>query len=366
MKSIAVVGGGIIGLSCAWRLAQAGHPVQLWDDSPGQGASWAAAGMLAPVSELAPGEQALLRAGLASAAAWPGFASELEQTSGCEVDLDQGGSLLVGQNADDARLLRHHGQLLESYGLAAQSLSSKETRALEPALSPRITSGLWVASDHSVNPRRVLQALLQALDRAGVQRHPHRAQVHRRDGRVTGVRDPQGQLWPTDLVLLSAGYESGASLTGLGSAVRPVKGQILRLAGAQGLLQRTIRAASCGVSVYFVPRRDGELIVGATMEDVGADHRVTAGGVQQLLRAALEVLPEVAELELVETMARFRPTLPDNGPLIDLAEPGLLVATGHYRGGVLLAPSTASAVVELAADRPLDPLIHPFSSTRHT
>jgi glycine oxidase len=147
--------------------------------------------------------------------------------------------------------------------------------------------------------------------------------------------------------------------------VRPVKGQSIRLAGAADLLERTIRATVHGERVYLVPRSNGELVVGATNEEVGPDLTVTAGAVQQLLRNAIEVVPEIAELELVESLARSRPGTPDNGPLIgESALPGLLLATGHYRAGVLLAPATSDAIHRLVSNLPMSEIVKSFAPQR--
>lgn len=359
---VAVIGGGVIGLSAAWELAVSGCSVDLFDDQLGLGASYAAAGMLAPVSEAAYDEDDLLAAGLESARAWPDFAARLARASGVDVGYRPTGSLLVGHDQDDARQLQRHAALLARHGLAAEPLTSRQTRALEPALSPRTTSGLHVPGDHSVDNRSLLRALVQAASRRGVRLHPHRAAVECQpdqpgDRRATGVRADDGSRHRADVVLVAAGFGS-ASVAGLPAhvlpPVRPVKGQILRLAGGAGLLTRTVRALVAGVPVYLVPRASGEIVVGATSEDVGCDARVTAGATLELLRAAVAVVPDIAELEVTESMARFRPASPDNAPLVGTCGvERLLVATGHYRGGVLLAPVTARAVVDLVHQRPL-------------
>jgi glycine oxidase len=367
--AVAVVGGGVIGLSCAWQLAESGCQVELFDPAPGQGASHAAAGMLAPVSEATYGEEALLAAGLASAQAWPRFAAHLIEASGIDVGLRQEGSLLVGHDPDDAQQLRRLGALLERHGLEAEPLTARQARSLEPALSPRTASALSVPGDHSVDNRRLVTALTVAAERAGTRLHRGPAQPVMQGGAVVGVRHPGASaVHRADLVVLAAGVAT-SSVAGLPAhalpPVRPVKGQILRLRGAAGLLSRTVRALVSGVPVYLVPRADGELVVGATTEDVGLDRRVTAGAVLELLRAAAAVVPEVGELELGEALARFRPATPDNLPAVGLTDvPALAVATGHHRGGVLLAPLTAQAVVSLALGRPAPAAAGPLSPTR--
>ena len=372
---VAVIGGGVIGLSIAWTLASAGHTVEVHDDLPGLGASYAAAGMLAPVSEVMYEEPELLGLGLASLQAWPEFAARLSEASGVDVGMREQGSLLVAFDTDDAVGLARVAELLSRHELQNHELSSREARALEPALSPRTRSALHVPGDHSVDNRQLLLALRAAAERSGVHIHRQRVSVVTVDGRAVGVRrvEVDGQtpasapVHEADLVVLAAGPES-ALVPGVPDCarppVRPVKGQSVRLAGAAGLLEHTIRATVHGEHVYLVPRNHGELVVGATSEEV-ADLTVTAGAVHQLLRRAIEVVPEVAELELVESLARFRPGTPDNGPLIGYSTvPGLLVATGHYRAGVLLAPATSDAIHRLASDLPVPEVVEHFAPQR--
>ena len=373
---VAVIGGGVIGLSIAWALAQDGCAVEVHDDQPGLGASHAAAGMLAPVCEAAYEEPELLALGLASVQAWPEFAARLTQASGVDVGLREEGSLWVGFDTDDAIGLGRVADLLTRHDLQHCRLSSREARALEPALSPRTSSALQVPGDHSVDNRQVVRALLAAAERAGVRIHRQRVGLVTVDGRAVGVRrvdvgdlnSATAPVHEADLVVLAAG-DGSAHVPGLPDCarypVRPVKGQILRLGGATGLLERTVRATVHGEKVYLVPRGNGELVVGATMEEVGADFTATAGAVHHLLRTAIEVVPEVAELELVEALARCRPGTPDNGPLIGYTPlPGLLVATGHGRGGVLLAPTTSDALHRLVSDLPMSGVIEPFAPQR--
>ena len=372
---VAIIGGGVIGLSIAWTLAQDGYAVEIHDDQPGLGASYAAAGMLAPISEASYQEPELLALGLASLQAWPEFAARLTQASGVDVGLRAEGSLLVGFDTDDAVGLARTADMLAHHGLEQRMLSSREARTLEPALSPRARSALHVPGDPSVDNRWVMHALLVAAERAGVQFHRQRVGLVTVDGRSVGVRrvdvesnSTSAPVHEADLVILAAGAGS-AQVPGLRDDARPpvraVKGQSVRLGGAAGLLGRTVRATVHGERVYLVPRSNGELIVGATSEEVGEDLTVTAGAVHQLLRTAIEVVPEVAELELVESLARFRPGTPDNGPLIGSSPlPGLLVATGHFRGGILLAPATSDAIHRLVSDLPVPGVVEPFASQR--
>jgi glycine oxidase len=362
-----VVGGGVIGLGIAWRAAAAGLAVTVVDEAPGRGASWAAAGMLAPVTEVHYGERPLLGLNLAAAARWPSFAAEVEEASGQEVGYRPGGTLAVARDADDAAVLEDLYRFQLRCGLEVERLRSRECRQLEPGLAPGIRGGVLAAGDHQVDNRALVEALMVACSRAGVRMVTGRVAELASDGdRVAGVVLTGGERLPAGAVVLAAGCWSGG-LGGLAAEalppVRPVKGQLLYLRGPadQPLCQRNVR----GLEVYVVPRGDGRVVVGATVEEQGFDTRVTAGAVGDLLRAALELLPDVAELELAETVVGLRPGSPDNAPMLGPAGPeGLVVATGHYRNGILLTPVTADAVAELLATGRVPGLIAPFTPDR--
>ncbi|MET8989828.1 glycine oxidase ThiO [Nonomuraea wenchangensis] len=358
-----IVGGGVVGLSVAWRLARAGRPVTVVDPDPAGGASHAAAGMLAPVSEVTYTEEPLLRLGLASLRRWPAFAAELAADAGLPegargVDLRAEGTLDVAFGADDLAALDELAAFMDKLGLPVERLTGRECRRLEPMLAPSVRGGLLAAGDAWVDPRRVTAALLAALERLDVPLVRARVTTLLREdgpegrvaaprradgpaGRVTGVRLEGGAELPATTVVLAAGAWS-AALAGV--PVRPVKGQILRLRSPQPLLTRCVRGSVHGSLVYLVPRGDGELVVGATQEELGFDTRVTAGGLYELLRDARELVPGVTELELADVVAGLRPGTPDNVPIVGPAGDGLVLATGHHRGGVLLAPLTAALV----------------------
>ena len=365
---VVVVGGGAIGLAVAWRAAQAGMAVTVVDQAPGRGASWAAAGMLAPVTEVHYGERQLLALNLAAAARWPSFAAELEEAAGQPVGYRPGGTLAVARDADDNAALEDLYQFQLRCGLEVERLRSRECRQLEPSLAPSIRGGVLAAGDHQVDNRALVQALVVACERAGVRLVEGRvADLAVEGGRVTGVvLAASGERLAAGTVVLAAGCWSGG-IGGLAAEalppVRPVKGQLLYLRGPadQPLCSRNVR----GLEVYVVPRGDGRVVVGATVEEQGFDTRVTAGAVHDLLRAALELLPEVAELELAETVVGLRPGSPDNAPMLGPAGPdGLVVATGHYRNGILLTPVTADAIAELLASGRVPELIAPFGPER--
>jgi len=373
---VAVIGGGVIGLAIAWRAAQRGLSVLVLErDVPGGGASRVAAGMLAPVAEATPGEEPLLELGLRGALAYPEFASELAAASGASgVGYTPCGTLLVARDADEAQALERELELRRQFGLAVKRLRASEARRLEPGLAPSLRLALEVPDDHAVDPRALTPALTEAISRAGgeVREHAPVAGLALGGGpgadaqRVVGVRMTDGSMIAAEQVVIAAGVWS-ARLEGVPPAarvpVRPVKGQILRLhdPAGPGLLNRVIRMGGS----YITPRGDGRYVIGATSEERGFDTTVTAGAAFELLRDASELVPGVSELVIDELSAGLRPGTPDNLPLIGAgAIAGLLWATGHRRGGVLLAPITAELIVaELCGDKPCE-LAAAFSPSR--
>lgn len=383
---VVIVGGGVIGLAVAWRAASRGLAVTVVDDRPGRGASWAAAGMLAPVGEVHYGEQALLRLNLAAAERWPAFAAELEDLTGRQVGYRRNGTLLVARDTDDNAALEDLYRFQRSLGLESERLRGRECRQLEPGLAPGVRGGILAAGDAQVDNRAVVEALLVACDRAGVRRLPGRvtrvqlgwgaqeegpgpaggfAAQPGGSAPVRGVTLASGDRIEAPTVLLAAGCWT-AGIEGvppeLLPPVRPVKGQLLHLRGPREapVCRHNVR----GLDVYVVPRADGRVVVGATVEERGFDAAVTARAVHDLLRAALELLPDTGELELTETVAGLRPGSPDNAPLLGPLSDGLLVAAGHYRNGILLTPVTADTIAELLVTGQVPELIAPFSPLR--
>jgi len=364
--NVVVAGGGLIGLAVAWRTAQRGLSVTVVDDAPGSGASYAAAGMLAPVTEASYGEEALLRLCLESLHRYPDFVGEVSRAAGMDVGLRTAGTLVVGFDDDDMRALDALHAFQRELGLDVARLTGREARRREPSLTPRVRGGLHVVGDHSVDPRVLHRALLAAAAAAGVRLVNVRIESLRTDdGRATGLRLDDGAEVGGDVVVLALGAASGSLPGAPPLPVRPVKGQILRLRGAGGLLDGTVRALVRGRQVYLVPYGEDRLVVGATVEERGFDPAVTAGGVHDLLHDAIDVVPGVSELELTETLTRWRPGSADNAPLLGPSSlPGLVLATGHYRNGVLLTPVTADAVAELLTTGSLPPVAQPFSLDR--
>jgi glycine oxidase len=442
---VLVIGGGVIGLSIAWRAAQRGMRVTVADPAPGGGASRAAAGMITPISEAAYAEKELFRLGRQSQGSYPAFTAELTALTGQPTGYRQAGTLQVAHDADDLAVLGEYQALQESFGVPARRLTARECRQAEPMLGPAICGGLLAADDASVDPRLLTSALLTAARQAGAEliRRPA-AEILLGGGRAAGALLAGGTQVLATWVILAAGWNSGSIPglpAGIAPPVRPVKGQILRLragpgerpagatsagqdvasastagpgaanagwisagqdvasagtagpgtadagwtspgpagqatakAGAAGpggtdwppgLLARTVRGIVRGSSVYLLPRESGELVIGATQEELGADTRVTAGGVWELLRDARTIVPGITELEFAEAVAGLRPGTPDNAPVLGpSALPGLVLATGHFRAGVLLAPVTADIITEYLATRRMPEIAAAFAPQR--
>ncbi len=372
-SDVVVVGGGIIGLAIAWRAASVGLAVTVVDLDPGRGSTWAAAGMLAPVAEAQFGEESLAALNVAAVRAWPGFAAALEAGSGQPVHFRADGTLLVAGDASDRaatdRVLAFHLAI----GLAAERLGARACRESEPLLAPGISGGVDLPDDHQVDNRSTVEALLAACVAGGVSFVCDEvARVDVRGDRATGVELSDGSRIDAGAVVVAAGSRSGA-LGGLPDAVRPpvrpVRGVTVRLQAGPGIprLRRTVRALVHGRTCYLVPRHDGGLVLGATMEERGFDLSVPLGGLADLFEDARRIVPALDEYSVVETTSGLRPGSPDNGPIVGLTEvAGLVMATGHYRNGMLLAPLTANEVVGLLAAGPgsSDPSPSPFEVFR--
>lgn len=349
---VVVIGAGVIGLSAAWTLARDGRSVAIVDPYPGRGASYVAAGMLAPVTEAAYGEESVVALALRSARAWPSFAASLEGASDLSVGYRANGTLLIGADAGDQAYLEALYGFQRQLGLASQWFLPSQARAVEPLLSSAVRAAIFAPEDAQVDNRRLLAALAEACRRSGASLLTSQVSaITSSKGCVSGVV-ADGAALAAPLVVLAAGHRSGA-IAGFPAddvpALRPVKGQILRLrTPARGpALETTVRAVVAGNSVYVVPRADGQVVLGATVEE-HADVTTTVGGAYALMRDALRVLPALGEYELVEVSAGLRPGSFDNAALVGSTSiDGLLLATGHYRNGILLAPVTSEILSEL-------------------
>ena len=351
---LVIAGAGLIGLSCALEAARSGLAVVVVDPGGSERASEVAAGMIAPVGEASWGEEALLAAALDSAARWPGFAERLEAESGEPVGYRRCGALHVALDRDEAAELRRLHGLHEELGLDCEWLTAGACRRLEPGLSTDVAGGFAAPGEAEVDPRAALAALRVACERAGVRIEAGSVrEVVVGGGAVRGAALEGGSEVEACRVLLAAGARIGAlAPAGVEVPVRPMKGEIVRLRARPG--EEPCGRIIAGERVYVVPRANGEVVVGATVEDRGFDLRVTAGGVHELLREAYRAVPEIAELELIGCVAGLRPTTPDNAPVVGwTGVQGLMVAGGHHRNGVLLAPFTAAVVGALLRDEPV-------------
>ncbi|GBU16077.1 MULTISPECIES: glycine oxidase ThiO [Methylobacterium] len=344
---VAVVGGGLIGLSAAWMLARQGRSVAVIErETLGAGASLAATGMLAPAAEHEPGSDLLLPLALHSLRRWPAFRDALQAASGVPIDYREDGTLVIAIGRDEVERLRFRHDLQRRSGVASEWLSGIEVRRREPALRPNVAAGIHCPLDHQVDPRHVMTALAKACEAAGVAL-VERCAVEALDwtsGRVTGLHTAAGTLAAGTVILAAGAWsgERGLLPETLSLPVRPLKGQslALRTSKATGTLAQMIWSEQ----VHMAPKSDGRIIVGATVEDCGFRPGVTAGGLYALLEGARRVLPGIEEMEVEAVWSGYRPTSDDDAPILDALAPGLVAATGHHRNGYLLAPATAEAV----------------------
>ncbi len=364
---VAVVGGGVIGLSCAFELARRGKSVAVIErEETGFGASTVAAGMLAPSSEIEMTPAPVVELQLDSLKRYPRFIADIEAASELSCGYRDNGTLWVSRHRDDELELDHLCAIQNDRGMTARRLTGRELRRIEPYLSPRAVGGLLVETDHQVDTRKLVPALRAACEAVGVQ-------ILVQTG-VTSVEGTQGQLslalhtatsdsiLQADQVLLAAGVwlEDGlvTPLPRLG--MRPIKGEIVHLQG-QPLIDHVLRNSD----IYIIPRACGELLLGATEEEQGFDMKPTAGGVLDLLRYAFEILPGIYDLNVTELDVGLRPTFSDHMPVIAPTETeGIFIAGGHYRGGILLAASTAHWIGEIMVNGRVPPEVEAFGLER--
>ncbi len=361
-----VIGGGIIGLAIARALARDGLRVTVFERNarPGGEASWAAAGMLAPQAEAdAPGP--LFDLCLKSRSLYTNFAAALWEETRIDIELCPAGTLLVASQPEDVAALHAKLDWQTAAGCHAEWLSPSDVQNLEPLV--RSYGALYLPDDWQVENRRLTQALIAAVAAAQVDIHCHSDGLMLRieKGHVVGV-EVRGEHWSAPVVINAAGSwaaQMSATLLGVPArVVRPIRGQMVALQMPVALrLRHVIRTSQ----VYLVPRRDQRLIIGATVEDVGYEKAVTAGGVCALLSGALATAPPLAAASLIETWAGLRPLAMDHLPIIgETPLAGLWCATGHYRNGVLLTPITAEIIRCLVQQLPPPCEVAPFSPRR--
>lgn len=350
-----IVGAGVAGLTAAWNLHKAGQSVTVVDPEPGMGASRAAAGMIAAVSEVMYQHRTMRTLMTTSAALYPPLVEELTGLLGHDVGYRGTETLDIGAHPADRDYFADLAEVQRASGMTVEKITTRQARKLEPALSPAISGAFLVAGDHQINPRRLVPALIEALEKTAAAGGPAFTLVRQRavavtrtgeaTGAVTGVRLADGSVIHAGTTLLCP----GVSLDGIGNLpaatavkLRPVHGDVLRAhlrPGQPPLLERTVRGMVNGKPVYLVPRTDGEIVIGATEREDGFDG-VVLEGAYQLLRDAQVLVPGAADLELTEILARARPGTPDDLPYIGHLNgvDGLVVSTGYSRHGILLAP----------------------------
>ncbi len=350
---VAIVGAGLIGLATAFELAGRGAEVRVYERAePARAASWAGAGMLAPYTERVDSE-ALLELCASSLKMYPEFVECVREASGVDAHLRLDGIVNAAFDDEQMQELREHAQELRGRGIACELLDRSQTLSVEPVLGKHVVGALMVRGEGCVDNRRLGRALIAACEARGVTivRDAKDVAFECDDRRVRGIRSHRG-FTPASYVVNAAGAWA-AQVPGMPQEVvpqiEPVKGQMLALAIPVGLVRRTTWVPGA----YLVPRDDGRLLVGATVEREGFDQRVTAQGVESLLHAALAAAPALGGFALTETWAGLRPGTKDGLPYIGATSvEGLLLAAGHYRNGILLAPATARAIADVVEGAP--------------
>jgi glycine oxidase len=316
---------------------------------PGQEASWASAGILSPTPEN-PGAIPMVPLGKASLALYPEFAARVKELSGREVGFRPKGTIEALFSRDATRKLSTLIAVYHGLGLNATPLHPDDARELEPALNQDVEAAALRADEASVDNRLLTTAALEAARRKGVEIFPGEPviAVRRQGSRCAGVTLQTAEI-PAQWTIIAAGcFSSSIAGTETFVPVRPVKGQMIALRADHLKIERVLWSER----IYLVPRNDGRILAGATVEHVGFDKQVTAGGVEKLLAAALELAPGLSRAQIEETWAGLRPDSPDHLPILGPTDvEGLLIATGHFRSGVLLTPITARLMREWITGR---------------
>ncbi|HEX7926384.1 MAG TPA: glycine oxidase ThiO [bacterium] len=362
-----IIGGGIVGLGIGWKLAQRGESVTILErGAAGREASWAAAGLLAPATEVHYQEDRNLKLGLESMRLYPDFVAEVEAYTGRRVDYRTEGAISVASTVDDAADLQALFEYQLELGLPVRKMSGEAAREMEPSLSPYITSAVFCPMDHHIDNRLLVDALKGAYLKAGgtLLEHTEVQRVSIDGGAYRGV-EAGGQHFTSRRLLIAAGSWSGL-LAGLPESirppVRPVKGQLFSVKSPRpAFLTHFIRSPR----LYIAPKSDGRIVMGATVEEMGFNRDLTAGALYTLLKEAWDHLPGVYELPILETWCGFRPGSRDNSPLLgESAVPGVFFATGHYRNGILFTPVTVNLMSKLLLDKENSELLQQFSPKR--
>src|SRR5271169_4872317 len=340
-----IAGGGLIGASIALELAEVGLRVGLFDArEPGREASWASAGMISPAPDT-PGMIPFVPMSLASVALYPEFIQKVEELSGINVGYRKDGALDAILEGDAEEELSTVIALQHGVGLKAEALSAEQARRMEPALTREIEAAIFRADEASHDNRAYTDATLKAAQRKGVQIFAGNGAtaLRKEGGRCTGLVLEKGRV-EAKWTVIAAGCFS-AQIEGVApyAPVFPAKGQMIALRCEAVEIHRVLWLEH----TYLVPRNDGRIIAGSTIERTGFDHEVTAGGLKKILSEAIKLAPGLEKARIEETWAGLRPDSPDHLPIIGPTDvQGLLIATGHFRSGILLAPVTARLIRE--------------------
>ena len=347
---ILIIGGGIIGLSIAWRLIGIGKKVIIIDKKNlGKEASWAAAGMLSGRLDLKPCEKKLLPIFEKSHLAWPKFAEELENKSGKSIGYKKEGTLRVACDLDEEKKLKNNYDFLKNNKVNITWLSGDKIRDKEPYVSNNVLSGFFSPDDHHVNNRYILNALITILKKNKnnciFKENTEVEKIITNKNQVIGVKTNNEIIKTKEIIVCSGAWTSKIKNIEIKEVpIRPVKGQMvcLKIPKNISLLKHILWREN----VYLVPRNNSDLIIGATEEEMGYDKSLTVGGIYNLLKIAREVLPAIEDLSIVESWSGLRPTSRDDAPIIGPSKKlkGLIYATGHHKNGILLAPLTSSVI----------------------
>ena len=345
-----IAGGGLVGGAIALELALAGVRVAIFEKGePGQEASWAGAGILSPAPE-SPATIALVPLGKASIALYPEFIARVEEISGQDVGFRAKGTLEALFSRDTARELSTHVALQHGWGLKAEAISAEDARELEPALSPELEAAVLRPDEASVDNRALTQAVLDAARKSGVEIFAqHEVQgVWREKERCAGLLLKDDKIAAKWTVIAAGCFSAGITGVNAYAPVRPAKGQMVSLRSERTKIDRVLWSDK----IYLVPRNDGRILAGASVEYVGFDKKITAGALEKILIGTIELAPDLANARVEETWAGLRPDSPDHLPILGPTDiQGLLVATGHFRSGILLTPITARLIREWVTEQ---------------
>jgi glycine oxidase len=340
-----IAGGGLIGGAIALELALAGVRVAVFEQGePGREASWAGAGILSPAPEN-PATIPLVPLGKASMALYPEFVARVEEISGQDVGFRPKGTVEALFSRDGARELSTHVAVHHGWGLRAEAISAEDARELEPALSPEVEAAVLRPDEASVDNRALTQAVLEAARKSGAEifaRHEVRG-IWREKHHCAGLLIENDKISAKWTIIAAGSFSESIAGVDTYAPVRPAKGQMVSLRAERLKIERVLWSDK----IYLVPRNDGRILAGATVEYVGFDKKVTAGALEKILSGAIELAPDLAHARVEETWAGLRPDSPDHLPILGPADiRGLLIATGHFRSGILLTPITARLIRE--------------------